>query len=199
MKSSIAASVGLGILIFLLLLAIVGIVYLRRYLKTLNSAKQERKLRAYIAPKDPPEFIIPPYTLISEGSEGTATPVSENGREIQPDDFTGKFSPPAVRRSVSMPAPSTPPGVRHGSILTHSDAGAEAGVGGLATKEYRPQYRRAVSQFSPKREPPRKASVAPYGKLEVSIQFVTEKHLLFVQVCLHFVPLFRFFIVGEKD
>lgn len=187
-SSSIAASVALGILICLLFLAITGIVFLRRYLKKLNGKKLSRKLGTYITPKEPPEFVIPPYTLISEGSEGTATPVSENG-ESQADDIAGKFSPPAVRRSISMPAPSTPPGVRQVLIMTRSD---EGGVAGGIAKEYRPQFRRAVSQFAPmsvqtKREQARKASVAPYGKLEVSIQFVTSKNLLFVQVCLYFI------------
>jgi len=181
-SSSVAASVGLGILVFLLLLAIVGVVFLRRYLKTLNGEKPSCKLGTYITPKEPPEFVIPPYTLISEGSDGTATPVSENG-EIHVDEDTGKFSPPQVRRSLSVP--SSPPGIRHGLIMTRFDEGGVAG--GLSTKQYRPQYRRAVSQFTPhsaqtKREAARKTSVAPYGKLEVSIQFVTTKNLLFVQV-----------------
>ena len=184
-SSSVAASVGLGILVFLLLLAIVGVVFLRRYLKKLNGEKPSCKLGTYITPKEPPEFVIPPYTLISEGSDGTATPVSENG-EIHVDEDTGKFSPPQVRRSLSVP--SSPPGIRHGLIMTRFDEGGVAG--GLSTKQYRPQYRRAVSQFTPhsaqtKREAARKTSVAPYGKLEVSIQFVTTKNLLFVQVCLY--------------
>lgn len=188
MKSlSIAASVGLGTLTFLLLLAIMGIVILRRYLKTLNGPKIERQFGAYITTKEPPEFTIPPYTLISEGtgSEGTATPCSEVG-EIENDEPTAKFSPLAVRRSLSMPIPSTPLGQRHGFVIARNKESAESGTveEGIATKEYRPQFRRAVSQYVmlPKREPLKKASVAPYGKLEVSIQFMTEKNLLFVQV-----------------
>lgn len=186
MKSSIAAYVGLGILVFLLFLAIVGVVFLKKYLRTLNGDKPCRKLGTFITPKQPPEFIIPPYTLLSDGSEGTMTPVSEN-EEIQVDEV-GKVSPPAVRRSVSLPAPSTPPGIRHGMVMTRIDEGGVAG--GVSTKEYRPQYRRAVSQFTPlstqtMRQPQKKVSVAPYGKLEVSIQFVTTKNLLVVQVCLY--------------
>lgn len=191
MKSlSIAASAGLGTLTFLLLLAIMGIVILRRYLKTLNGPKIERQFGAYITTKEPPEFTIPPYTLISEGtgSEGTATPCSEVG-EIENDEPTAKFSPLAVRRSLSMPIPSTPPGQRHGFVIARNKESAECGTveEGIATKEYRPQFRRAVSQYVmlPKREPLKKVSVAPYGKLEVSIQFMTEKNLLFVQVCFH--------------
>ena len=183
-STSLAASVGLGILVFLLLLAIVGVVFLRKYLKTLNGVKPSRKLGTYIRPKEPPEFIIPPYTLISEGSDGTATPVSENG-ENQADESTKKLSPPEVLRSLSMPAPSAPPGVRHGLIMAHIDQ-----EGGVGVSQYRPQYRRAVSQFTPfsvqtKQELAKKVSVAPYGKLEVSIQFVTTKNLLFVQVCFY--------------
>lgn len=186
MKSSIAAYVGLGILVFLLFLAIVGVVFLKKYLRTLNGDKPCRKLGTFITPKQPPEFIIPPYTLLSDGSEGTMTPVSEN-EEIQVDEG-GKVSPPAVRRSVSLPAPSTPPGIRLGMVMTRIDEGGVAG--GVSTKEYRPQYRRAVSQFTPlstltMRQPQKKVSVAPYGKLEVSIQFVTTKNLLVVQVCLY--------------
>ena len=202
-STSLAASVGLGILVFLLLLAIVGVVFLRKYLKTLNGVKPSRKLGTYIRPKEPPEFIIPPYTLISEGSDGgTATPVSENG-ENQADESTKRLSPPEVLRSLSMPAPLAPPGVRHGVIMAHSDQ-----EGGVGVSQYRPQYRRAVSQFTPlsvqtKQELAKKVSVAPYGKLEVSIQFVTTKNLLFVQVCFYVIlyvclftvfPLFSFFL-----
>ena len=196
-STSIAASVGLGILAFFLLVAIVGVVFLRKYLKTLNGVKPSRKLGTYITPKEPPEFIIPPYTLISEGSDGTATPVSENG-ESQPDESTKKFSPPEVLRSLSMPAPSAPLGVTHGVIMTHSDQ-----EGGVGVSQYRPQYRRAVSHFTPlpvqsKREMAKKVSVAPYGKLEVSIKYVTTTNLLFVQVCF-FVNILIYFIFFSTE
>lgn len=184
MKSSpsIAASIGLGILIFLLTLAIVGIVFLRRYLKTLNGSKPSRKLGTCITSKYPPEFVIPPYTLITEESDGGET-VSESGENITEED-TGKLSPPAFRRAISMPSPSGPLGTSKQG-LSRCEEGE--GTAGISTKEFRPQYRRAVSQFVPhsaqmKREPARKASVAPYGKLEVSLQFVTTKNLLIVQV-----------------
>lgn len=186
MKSSpsIAASIGLGIIIFLLLLSVVGIIFLRRYLKTLNGSKPSRKLGTAITPKEPPEFIIPPYTLITEESDGGET-MSENG-EAKTDEDAGDLSPPAFRRALSMPSPSAAVGTKQG--LSRCEEGG--GATGISTKEYRPQYRRAVSQFAPysaqaKREPVRKASVAPYGKLEVSLQFVTIKNLLIVQVCLH--------------
>lgn len=186
MKSSpsIAASIGLGVIIFLLLLSIVGIIFLRRYLKTLNGSKPSRKLGTAITPKEPPDFIIPPYTLITEESDGGET-ISENG-EAKTDEDAGNLSPPAFRRAISMPPPSGHFGIKQG--LSRAEEGG--GATGIATKEYRPQYRRAVSQFAPysaqtKREPARKTSVAPYGKLEVSLQFVTTKNLLIVQVCLH--------------
>ena len=189
MKSSesIAMSIGLGILIFLLLLSIVGIIFLRRYLKTLNGSKPSRKLGTAIMPKEPPDFVIPPYTLLTEESDGAET-VSENG-EAKSDEDAGKLSPPAFRRAISMPMPS---GLSGKQGLSREEGGATTS---LSTKEYRPQYRRAVSQFAPysaqaKREPTRKASVAPYGKLEVSLQFVTTKNLLIVQVCLHVSSLF---------
>lgn len=194
----IAASIGLGVLIFLLTLAIVGIVYFRRYLKTLNGPKPSRKLGTCIASKEPPEFVIPPYTLIAEESDGGET-MSEYGENLTEEDTT-KPSPPWFRRALSMP--SSPLANKPG--IPRCEEGE--GTAGISTKEFRPQYRRAVSQFAPqsaqmKREPTKKVSVAPYGKLEVSLQFVTAKNLLIVQVSLHanlfFIYLFLllFFIV----
>lgn len=184
-SKSIAASVGLGILIFLLLLSIVGIVYLRRYLKRLNSSKPSRKLGTCITPKEPPEFVIPPYTLIAEESDGGET-VSENG-DVRTDENAGKFSPPAFRRAISMPPPSDQSGNSKQGTSDREKSGVSAA--GISTTEYRPQYRRAVSQFAPysaqtKREPVKKVSLAPYGKLEVSLHFLTTKNVLIVQVCL---------------
>lgn len=178
----IAASIGLGVLIFLLTLAIVGIVYFRRYLKTLNGPKPSRKLGTCIASKKPPEFVIPPYTLIAEESDGGET-MSEYGENLTEEDTT-KPSPPWFRRALSMP--SSPLANKPG--IPRCEEGE--GTAGISTKEFRPQYRRAVSQFAPqsaqmKREPTKKVSVAPYGKLEVSLQFVTAKNLLIVQVGLH--------------
>ena len=175
----IAASIGLGILIFLLTLAIVGIVYLRRYLKTLNGPKPFRNLGACIASKEPPEFIIPPYALIAEESDGGET-MSEYGENFTEED-TAKLSPPSFRRALSMP--TGPLGNKQEIPCCEEGEGTV----GISTKAFRPQYRRAVSQFAPqsaqmKREAARKVSVAPYGKLEVSLQFVTAKNLLIVQV-----------------
>ena len=70
MESSqfIAASVGLGVLVFILLLSIVGIVYFRKYLTQINGSKASQKLGTYISTKEPPEFVIPPYTLIDRKS-----------------------------------------------------------------------------------------------------------------------------------
>lgn len=175
---SIAASIGIGILIFLLVVSIVGIVFLRRYLRTLNGLKPSRKLGTSITPKDPPQFIIPPYTLLTEENDGGET-VSENGEHItKADEITGKLSPPAFRRALSMPDPSGD---------SRSEEGLGGGTAGLSTKEYRPQYRRAVSQYAPysAQVAKKKTSAAPYGKLEVSLQFVMTKNLLIVQVCLH--------------
>ena len=179
----IAASIGLGILVFVLTLSIVGIVFLRRYLKTLNGPKPSRTLGTCISSKEPPEFVIPPYTLIAEESDGGET-MSEYGETITEDD-TAKLSPPWFRRALSMP--SGPLGNKQG--VARCEEGELLGTAGISTKEFRPQYRRAVSQFAPqsaqmKREPARKVSAAPYGKLEVSLQFVTAKNLLIVQVSL---------------
>lgn len=175
----IGASIGLGILVFLLTLAIVGIVFLRRYLKRLNGPKPSRKLGTCITSKEPPGFVIPPYTLITEESDGGET-MSEYGENIEED--TAKLSPPSFRRALSMP--SGPMGNKQG--VSRCEEG-ESGTAGISTKEFRPQYRRAVSQFVPqsvqmKRESARKVSAAPYGKLELSLQFVTAKNLLIVQV-----------------
>ena len=188
----IAASIVLGILVFLLTLAIVGIVFLRRYLKTLNGPKPSRKLGTCITSKEPPEFIIPPYTLIAEESDGGET-MSEYGENVTEED-TAKLSPPSFRRALSMP--STPLGNKQ--EISRCEEG-QSGTAGISTKEFRPQYRRAVSQFAPqsvqtKREPTRKVSTAPYGKLEVSIKFVTAKNLLIVQVSLH-AYLFNFIFI----
>lgn len=176
----IAASIGLGILIFVLTLSIVGIIFLRRYLKTLNGPKPSRTPGTCITSKEPPEFVIPPYTLIAEESDGGET-MSEYGENITEED-TAKLSPPSFRRALSMP--SGPLGNKQG--VSRCEEG-ELETAGISTKEFRPQYRRAVSQFAPqsaqmKREPARKVSAAPYGKLEVSLQFVTAKNLLIVQV-----------------
>ncbi|KAJ7385427.1 hypothetical protein OS493_016511 [Desmophyllum pertusum] len=86
-----------------------------------------------------------------------------------------KLSPPAFRRALSMPDPSGD---------SRSEEGLGGGTAGLSTKEYRPQYRRAVSQYAPHsaQVAKKKTSAAPYGKLEVSLQFVTTKNLLIVQV-----------------
>lgn len=185
MKSeSIGASVGLGILVFLLVLAIIGVILVKKYLKTLKGHRNDGKLGPCISSRHPPEFVIPPYTLLSNGSDGTATPVSEN-EEMQPDVVVGKTPPLAVRRSLSMPAPSALSRARQAMILTPSDEGEMAAS--WSTKEVRPQYRRTVSHFTPlspptMREPKKKVSIAPYGKLEVSLQYVSTKKLLFVQV-----------------
>ena len=187
----IAASVGLGILIFVLTLSIVGIAFLRRYLKTLNGPKPSRKLGTCITSKEPPAFLIPPYTLITEESDGGET-MSEYGETLTEED-TANLSPPWFRRALSMP--SGPLQLGNNQRVARCEEG-ELGTAGISTKEFRPQYRRAVSQFAPqsaqmKREPARKVSAAPYGKLEVSLQFVTAKNLLIIQVSLLFsFPLF---------
>ena len=187
----IAASVGLGILIFVLTLSVVGIVFLRRYLKTLNGPKPSRKLGTCITSKEPPEFLIPPYTLITEESDGGET-MSEYGETLTEED-TAKLSPPWFRRALSMP--SGPLQLGNNQRVSRCEEG-ELGTAGISTKEFRPQYRRAVSQFAPqsaqmKREPARKVSAAPNGKLEVSLQFVTAKNLLIIQVSLLiFFPFF---------
>lgn len=185
MESSqfIAASVGLGVLVFILLLSIVGIVYFRKYLTQINGSKASQKLGTYISPKEPPEFVIPPYTLIADESDGET--LSDFG-DLRTDEIGGKFTPPAFRRAISMPPPSDQSGnSKQETTEGHEETGASAV--GIATAEYRPQYRRAVSQYAPystqiKREPVKKISIAPYGKLEVSVHFLTAKKVLFVQV-----------------
>ena len=186
----VGAAIGLGILVFLLTLAIVGIIFLRRYLKTLNGPKPSRKLGTCITSKEPPGFVIPPYTLIADESDGGET-MSEYGENIEED--TANLSPPSFRRALSMP--SGPMGYKQGVSCCEE---GEAGTAGISTKEFRPQYRRAVSQFAPqsarmKREPARKVSAAPYGKLDLSLQFVTAKNLLIVQVSLHAYIIICFF------
>ena len=184
-SQSISALVGLLVLVFILLLSIVGIVYFRKYLTKINYSKASRKIGTYISPKEPPEFVIPPYTLIADESDGET--LSDIG-DSRTDEIGGKFTPPAFRRAISMPPPSDQSRNSKQEITEGQEESGAPAVG-IATTEYRPQYRRAVSQYVPystqtKREPVKKISVAPYGKLEVSVHFLTAKKVLFVQVCL---------------
>ena len=173
----IAASVGVGILVILLLLAVAGALYLRRNLKALNRSTPSRKFGTFIRPKLPPEFQIPPYMLITDESDDTET-TSEIG-DKQAEEMTATLSTAPVGRSLSFPSDT------RGTKRTRAESD-ESEATGISTKEYRPQYRRAISQFASSAQTtkatPRKVSVAPYGKLEVSVQFVLVKNLLFVQV-----------------
>lgn len=183
-NTSIGAFVGLGILVFLLVLAIIGVIFARKYLKTSKRQTINSTFGPCITPRQPKEFVIPPYTLLSDGSDGTTTPVSEN-EDVQTDETVKKISPLVVRRSLSMPAPLPQTRARQAMFsATPGDEGESSS--GLSTKAYRPQYRRVVSHYPALSAPTKKVSVAPYGKLEVSIQYVADKKLLFVQVCFSF-------------
>ena len=164
----IVASSGVALLLVLIILALVGSCYYRRYKKSSTTESQQSPVQ-FIAPRQAPPFVIPPYLIKEEPEEEVC---KENALEENPANQAA-ITPPV--RSFSVPS-------RAYNVVSYEATNVDE----RSAKEptlYRPQYRRSVSSFvghSAGRV--KKISIAPSGKLQVTLSFVTTTNLLVIQV-----------------
>ncbi|XP_048583415.1 synaptotagmin-7 [Nematostella vectensis] len=164
-------AVSVAALLFFILLAILCLLYIRKHYQERKRPKLLKRPSQYryISPNEPPEFIIPPYSgglLDEEAFEEKEDDNASHTSERDKLSVTGTTQvQPQLGRSMSAEAASgerTPPGSR-------------------------PQYRRALSSqggsLAPrKNSASRRNSIAPYGKMQVSLHFVSNKSLLVIQI-----------------
>lgn len=79
MKSElIGVFVGFGILVFLLVFVIIGVIFVKKYLKILKGYRNDGKFGFCILLRYFLEFVIFLYILFFNGSDGIVILVSEN-------------------------------------------------------------------------------------------------------------------------
>ena len=162
----IAAFCSAALVLVLVILAAIAVYVRRKHPNWLSSssASSTTSSPTILTPEITPKFIIPAYYAAAqeEHDEGK----SGGGSSVEAGSFDGELRGPPIERSYSMPAKRT----RGDSSQTTDDLTA------MAARLYRPQYRRAMSSYvgaSPGRR--RKISVAPSGKLLVTLSFDAAK------------------------
>jgi hypothetical protein len=176
----VALSVGITALVVLVFLAVLALLYFRKHVKRFQHPRETFKRLpsqySYISPKDTPIFTIPPYVTLEENvfEEGDNSSQGSFKEEFDENKHSPNGSPKATTTALGTTRISRPQLLRSKS---------EAPPGYTQDRNSY-NYRRALSSTlaGTHKKVNKKTSLSPFGKMQVSIHFVTNKNLLVVQV-----------------
>lgn len=182
----VALTVGIIVLVILVFLAVFASIYFKKQIKKIRQSKERYKRLpsqySFISPTETPVFTIPPYVTLEENvfEEGDESSVGSFKEELDENKNSPNASPQGTRTALGAlgtPRISRPQLKRYISEVPI----------GYAKDRNSYNYRQALPSNRTGTMPShkkayKKISLSPFGKMQVSIHFETNKNLLVVQV-----------------